>query len=284
MDYTMTRLLLALACLFLTSCNQPYKSEGEKLAHKYCAACHAFPEPELLDKQTWASGVLPEMAPRLGIGRESLFDEGNRNRYMMVLTKTVSKEDWEKIVGYYRDHAPAALPYQSLPAQPQIDPPFFKTGPLVPGMKSSGIITLLKADPIHERIFVGEAGSNTLRVFDWNRRLLSSLTLGSPPTDLIVDKDHVLVLEAGILDPNDQPKGTLVQYDFTGADSLRFRRVLIDSLLRPVFVQQFDFDHDGRKEFVICEFGNNRGRLALYKEDGTRYRREVIDSSPGAIR
>ena len=161
---------------------------------------------------------------------------------------------------------------------------FFKTGPFVPRMQSSAIITLLKTDTIHERIFVGEAGSNTLRIFDWNRRLISSLTLGSPPTDLIVEGDSVLVLESGILDPNDQPKGTLVQYEFAGADSLRSPRVLIDSLFRPVFVQHFDFAKDGLKEFLICEFGNNRGRLALYKYDGSRYERQVLDPSPGAIR
>ena len=113
---------------------------------------------------------------------------------------------------------------------------------------------------------------------------MSSLTLGSPPTDLIVDGDSVLVLESGILDPNDQPKGTLVKYEFAGADSLRSPRVVIDSLFRPVFVQQFDFDKDGVNEFLICEFGNNRGRLALYKYDGSRYQRQVLDPSPGAIR
>jgi hypothetical protein len=75
-----------------------------------------------------------------------------------------------------------------------------------------------------------------------------------------------------------------VQYEFAGADSLRSPKILIDSLLRPVFVQQFDFAKDGRKEFLICEFGNNRGRLALYKYDGARYERQVIDPSPGAIR
>ena len=99
--------------------------------------------------------------------------------------------------------------------------------------------TLLKADPTHRRLFVGEAGDNTLRIFDWNRRPISSLKLASPPTDLIVDGDHVLVLESGILDPNDEPKGALVQYDFPGADSLRSPKVVIDSLFRPVFVEQF---------------------------------------------
>src|SRR5205085_8536151 len=112
----------------------------------------------------------------------------------------------------------------------------------------------------------------------------SSITLGSPPTDLIVDGDRLLVLESGILDPNDEPKGRLVQYDVVGNDSLRFDKVLIDSLFRPVFVRQYDFARNGHPTFVICEFGNNRGRLALYKDDGARYVRQVLDASPGAIR
>ena len=203
---------------------------------------------------------------------------------MMVLNKAVSEEQWEKIVRYYRDLAPDSLPYQSLPAEPQVDPAYFKTGPLVPRLQSSAIITLLKTDPTRERIFVGEAGTNTLRIFGWDRRLKSSLRLGSPPTDLILDRDHVLILESGILDPNDQPRGSLIQYDFVRADSLRSAKVIIDSLFRPVFVQQFDFDGDGRMEFVICEYGDNRGRLALYKYDGSRFTRQVLDSSPGAIR
>jgi hypothetical protein len=274
--------LLALAFLAPAACNRPYKSEGEKLARNYCASCHAFPEPELLDKKTWESGVLPQMGRRLGV--TTGFNDAFRNPYMMVLNKAVSEEDWQKIVTYYLSHAPGSLPHQSLSVQPLVDPDVFKTGPFVPGMKSSAIITLLKTDTIHDRIFIGEAGSNTLRIFDFNRRLLSSLTLGSPPTDLIVEGDSVLVLESGILDPNDEPKGTLVQYDFAGADSLRSPRVVIDSLFRPVFVQHFDFARNGAKEFLICEFGNNRGRLGFYKYDGSRYQRQVLDPGPGAIR
>jgi hypothetical protein len=74
-----------------------------------------------------------------------------------------------------------------------------------------------------------------------------------------------------------------VQFDFVGADSLRLSKILIDSLIRPVSAQAFDFDKDGVNEFLICEFGNNIGRLALYKYDGSRYKRQVLDSSPGAI-
>ena len=274
---------LAVACVSLAHCT-PYKSEGEKLAHTYCAACHAFPEPQLLDKKTWQAGVLPQMAPRLGAGERSLFETGSQNPHMIVLTKAVSAEVWGKIVGYYLERAPDTLPSQSLPVEPQLDPDLFKPGPFVPRLESSAIITLLRPDSAHERIFVGEAARDRLRVFDWNRQLIATLALGSPPTDVIGERERILVLESGILEPNDQARGRLVQYDFAADGALQFSRVLIDSLFRPVFVRQFDFDGDGQNEFLVCEFGDNRGRLALYRYDGSTYQRAVLDATPGAIR
>ncbi len=243
-----------------------------------------FPQPALLDKKTWRLGVLPQMALRLGVPAKSLVAEMSRDPELLVLTKAVSDPDWEKIVGYYLEQAPDTLPQQSLPALPQLDPPLFSAGPFIPRLQSSAIITLLKTDTVNERIFVGEAGSNTFRVFDFKRRLKASLTLRSPPTDVISEKDRLLVLESGMLEPNDQPLGTLVQYDFARDGSLHFGKILIDSLFRPVFVRQFDFAGHGRKDFVICEFGNNRGRLALYREHGATYQRDVLDATPGAIR
>ncbi len=268
------------------SCDRAPRSDGEKLARTYCAACHAFPEPRLLDKTTWQSGVLPQMAQRLSVGAQSqsLSQAMSRDPLMTVLPGGIAEKDWEKIVAFYLAGAPDKLPEQSLPAQPLVDPTFFRPQPFARGLKSSGITTLLKVDSTHQRIFVGDAGSNTLSVFDYNRRLLSTLKLGSPPTDLVVDKETVLVLESGILNPNDEPRGSLVEYDFSGHDTLKSPRILVDSLYRPVFFQQFDFDNDGRNELVICEFGDNRGRLALYRYDGAKYHRQVLDATPGAIR
>ena len=215
------------------------------------------------------------MAPRLGVSSKSLYSETFRKPFMTVLTRAVSEQDWEKIVAYYLEHAPDTLPPQSLPAEPQLDPAFFKAGPFVPRFQSSGIITLLKTDSAHQRIYVGEAGTNLLRIFDFSRRLISTTTLGSAPTDVVVDSGRLLVLESGILDPNDEAKGSLREIG---------GRVVIDSLLRPVFVREFDFDGDGKSEFVICEFGDNRGRLALYRPSGAAYTRQVLDATPGAIR
>jgi len=262
--------LLSVVFLSFSGCNRSHQTAGERLARKDCAVCHAFPEPQLLNKATWKGGVLPQMAPRLGVSTKSLYDATSRNPYMTVLTRGVSAADWEKIVAYYLEQAPDTLPPQSLPAEPQLDPPFFKIGPFAPRLQSSGIITLLKTDAAHERIFVGEAGTNLLRTFDFNRRLIATRRLGSPPTDVLVDSGRVLLLESGILDPNDEPKGSLI--DSAG-------RVLIDSLFRPVFVRAL-----GPNAFLICEFGDNRGRLALYRLSGSRYTRQVLDDTPGAIR
>jgi VCBS repeat protein len=275
-------LILAVACLSLAHCSTP-SARGERLAHAYCAACHAFPDPQLLDKETWRAGVLPQMAKRLGAGERSVFT-ASQNPDMVVLPTGVSAEDWGRIVAYYLERAPDTLPPQSLPAQPQLDPEFFRAGPFVPRLESSAIITLLRIDAAQARIFVGEAASDRLRIFDGNRHLVATLALGSPPTDVIAEQGHVLVLESGILAPNDQARGRLAQYDFAPDGSLRFTSTLIDSLFRPVFVRSFDLDGDGRNEFLICEFGDNRGRLALYRYDGSTYQREVLDATPGAIR
>jgi hypothetical protein len=267
----------------LVSCKKTRASNGETLAHAYCAACHEFPQPDLLDKKTWVDKVLPAMAPRVGVRPTTLAGEMSRDPNVRVLTTSVSPEDWQKIVGYFRDDAPDSLPYQSWPVVAQTDPALFRIKPFARGIQSSGINTLLKIDSLHRRIFIGEAGSNTLGVFDWNRRLLSTLKLGSPPTDLIVDGSRVFVLESGILDPNDQPKGSLVEYELAGSGSLQLKGVVIDSLFRPVQVRPIDLG-DGRQSLVTCEYGNNLGRLALYRYDGSRYHREILDPSPGAIR
>ena len=275
---------LALACAALAGCDAAHRSDGERLARAYCSACHAFPEPQLLPREIWRAGVLPQMAPRVGVGTRSLFEEASRNPHMLVLRDTVSQEDWELIVGYYLEAAPDTLPPQTLPAVPQVDSTMFRTAALVPGIESSAIITLLHVDSAHDRIVVGEAGSNRLRIFDRDRRPIASRALNSPPTGVVIEAETVLVLESGILSPNDEPRGTLTRYDFAGADSLRSPTILIDSLFRPVFIQEFDVDGDGLDEFVICEYGDNRGRLALYARDGSRYARRVLDSQPGAIR
>ncbi len=180
-------LALILASVVVARCRGPHESDGERLAHTYCAACHAFPDPSLLDKKTWRTGVLPQMVQRLsGAPQLSVAQPETRSPYMTVLTRPVPERDRDRIVAFYLEHAPDSLPPQTLPAEPRLDPEGFRPGAFVPRLASSAIITLLYADTAGRRVYVGEAATNLLRVFGWDRRLITTLQLPSPPTGVIV--------------------------------------------------------------------------------------------------
>src|SRR5690349_19575234 len=95
------------ALMLVLACARAH--DGQKLAQTYCASCHAQPDPSLLDKKTWVAGVLPQMAPRLGVPSKTLFDQRFRNPGMQVLAQPISQADWQRIVDYYRDAAPDSL-------------------------------------------------------------------------------------------------------------------------------------------------------------------------------
>src|SRR5204863_3687541 len=99
----MTAPRAAILCmvLALAGCTKARNAQGEKLARTFCAACHAFPEPGLLGKATWQSGVLPKMALRLGVSSGSLYAQVASSPYMTVLDQPLPREDWDKIVAYY---------------------------------------------------------------------------------------------------------------------------------------------------------------------------------------
>lgn len=70
--------------------------KGKALAASYCASCHLLPDPSLLDSKTWEKGVLPQMGPRLGI-----FQHNYQN-------------------------------YPSFKNDPELDPGFYPSQPLLP--------------------------------------------------------------------------------------------------------------------------------------------------------
>src|SRR5439155_11306189 len=87
----------ALALTIAACCAEsPLPANGTQLARKYCASCHLFPEPELLDKATWKNGALPLMRSRLGIGQ---IDPANPQQKPVL-------EEWAAICKYYIEAAP----------------------------------------------------------------------------------------------------------------------------------------------------------------------------------
>ena len=75
-------------------------------------------------------------------------------------------------------------------------------------------------------------------------------------------------------------KGSLIQYDFARADSLRSARVPHRFPVQAVFVPAIRFRWYGQMEFVICEYGRQPGRLALISTTVRGLHGMVLDPSP----
>src|SRR4051812_18904242 len=103
MMITQSRPGLALfICFLIVSCSP--SSTGKETARLYCASCHQFPEPALLDKATWEEEVLPAMGKLMGVKgiSKNPFEEAeNINQ-----EASIKREDWQKIVRYYLQAAP----------------------------------------------------------------------------------------------------------------------------------------------------------------------------------
>src|SRR5687768_10219479 len=97
--------LTSVFSLYFIGCDNENHREGKLLAEKYCESCHSFPEPELLDKKTWANYVLPKMGLLLGFRRlhsGAYFDDGK-------LPETLPINGWNQIINYYLSQAPDSL-------------------------------------------------------------------------------------------------------------------------------------------------------------------------------
>ncbi|WP_242923230.1 hypothetical protein [Pontibacter liquoris] len=128
---------------------------GQQLAQAYCRACHAFPEPALLDKATWQEGVLPQMGLRLGINPSgsSLYMNKPPEEVTELMQAKIFPErplmaqrDWDKIVAYYLQHAPDKL---TLPATPAVAPALADFTVITPVLNKGkyALTTLVKYEP-----------------------------------------------------------------------------------------------------------------------------------------
>ena len=160
---------------------------GHDLARVYCAACHLFPDPELLDKRTWLNGALMKMAPMLGVARLNLASrpEGELLRGAGVFPEQplISAEEWRAIVGYYQRMAPeVALPQtNSVVVSPSL--PGFRVRSLE--YEGAGpATTLVRVDPKQRRLFVGNAAAKSLDLLDAAGRLERRVMLDSAPSSI----------------------------------------------------------------------------------------------------
>lgn len=259
--------------IFLQSCSK--EEQGKRLAIKHCSSCHKFPEPALLDKQTWKSGVLPEMAFRMGVDYSSLaaFPENEIPTVLRALpgNPMISQEEWQKIADYFIQNAPDSLVLNNAAVSEVVE--IFSPIKIKLAWPHS---TLLSRDTLQNQTYYGTRDNVLYRLND-RFEIEESLNLPSPPSDIIHSKNEHILLTMGIMDPNDVPAGKMSRLK-SGAIT-----AFIDSLQRPVSFNVVDLNNDNLDDYVVCAFGHFTGGLLAFEQtqDGT-YRKHVLQHLPGA--
>lgn len=254
-------------------------ANGKALAHKYCISCHQFPDPSLIDKNSWVHGVLPGMAKQFKL-REFVGD------YNVTSQSTISVPDYEAIVAYYKSTAPEKLIIPK--SESVVDwaifslerPQNFSNTRL-----DSANTNMLAFNPADSRLYSGDMKKHLYR---WNSGLKSELvaTMPSPVTGAIfsttkADTNVGIFTCIGKLSPSDSLKGKVIQLDLHAIKKSR-PLTIADSLPRPVQTVAADFNKDGLMDYVTCGFGNNRGGLYLLTQQANhQYKKEIIRGVPG---
>lgn len=258
--------------------------EGEEVARRQCGYCHQFPTPDLLDKETWENGVLPEMGRRLGV-KNTGFDpfkdlsegEAQTIRLLDVYPEDslVSDHDWKTIVDYYVSLAPDTLQKASEMIIVSENEAPFQSHFIEIESKEIPEVTVLHYDSISRELYIGD--NDQLFALNSQGEFSSRWSLTSPAVDLGISGDGRLhLLTIGSVPPSDHKAGA---FGVTQAEgSIDFTMVL-DRLPRPVHFVLADLDSDQKEDVIICGFGHHDGELAWYSQLQDKH---VLNENPGS--
>ncbi len=270
-----------------TTTNPPESNlTGQELAKAYCASCHLYPDPTLLDKSTWQTSVLPKMAQHLGLEQDAfkLFSGMDMEEMQAVINAgiypdnpTINKADFDKIVTFYVENAPEKPIPQDSKTKVTIGLPNFKLIKSIGKYDEIPAVTFVKFDTAHNTILVGNRGSkNILKKHDLNFKLIDSINIKSPISDILINSKDLGILTMGLMDPNDKKRGEFALINEFGKSKL----LIADSLRRPVNITKADLNNDKIDDFIICNFGNQVGSLIWI--DGKTKKQNTINNLPGS--
>ncbi|MBL7873536.1 MAG: VCBS repeat-containing protein [Cyclobacteriaceae bacterium] len=277
-------LFIGSTCVFLFCCDPKRKSD-EQLAKQHCGSCHLFPEPGLLTKSIWKNEVLPNMAFRMGLLN---LMEGAKYAPLQDLVTVastlpgspmVTQDEWQSIVNYFVSNAPDTLVFAQKEKIRNLE--IFQSFHYADSEETIPLVTLVYADTIHHKLFVGNRNGKITQLTN-TFKTEKTFQFSSPASHLMYDQeDGYLISLMGIMDPNDQLKGELIQLKSENAN----RDLILDSLKRPVYFEKADLNGDGSKDYIVCMFGNYTGALVAFESDELiGYRKHLISPLPGTRR
>ncbi|MGB3150247.1 MAG: VCBS repeat-containing protein, partial [Maribacter sp.] len=262
------------------------KFTAKELSNRYCAMCHKFPEPTLLDKETWKNSVLPNMALRLGLkmaGKDNFISKDTVETNLLKQYNTypekalITKQDWSKIEAYYINNAPKKLETQvSSTLVSTKEFPFEVQSVSIDNVKLPQV-TLLEYDDYNSELYIGSylnlyALKNTGNLSaEWN--------LDSYASDIEFAKDlNPLLLSIGKLTPSNQKLGRIIKLKKNNTPSKV--TTPFSELLRPVGFESSDLNLDGKKDLILCSFGHTVGKLSWF-DDYDLSKEHVLSTLPG---
>jgi hypothetical protein len=255
-------LYICLLSILLINCQQTQEEKEEAIAKKTCGSCHKFPDPSLLDKKTWETGVLPEMSYRLGLGnRFELMTRISEEQFQSAMqlntypeTPSITQEEWQAIVNYYTRNAPAKANPQKKKEPISVEPFHFEVKEYITPNDLIAGVTSIKIHPSKPEVWVGMRTHQTV-ILDKNLKAEKQISTRSANVSTQFVGARTFLTGIGKMYPNDQKLGTL--HELIGNQA----QVILDSLKRPVDLQVSDLNEDGVQDYVICEYGFEQGQL-----------------------
>jgi hypothetical protein len=260
---------------------------GEALARVYCGSCHAFPEPDLLDKKTWNEQTLPRMSIRLGLAPE----EVERHPEAGLLKATglfpalpmIPEADWKAIVRYYLEGAPEKPLPQGARAEITVGLDLFEMEKPKHKMPVPST-TMVRISERERKVYMGDAETRALGIFTFDGKPPVSLELDNIPVSLIETPRRVYLTMIGRFLPSEDPKAAFGFLERNG-DRFGAPQLVLTNLPRSTHAEFADLNGDGKADFVLCEYGNNVGRFCWFENLGNeQYREHVVLPRSGAVR
>jgi hypothetical protein len=263
---------------------------GRQVAEQVCATCHIFPEPDIADRFTWASEILPRMNDWLGYGSVIWTNEPGGDQVIasgkVPQHPVIDFADYKIIHSYYLGTAP-------LKPLPQVSKPELNIGLKHFRIRETSyrngrpMTTLVKIDEKAKLLFIGDGETKKLAVLRPDGTLAASLEMPNPIVHLLERPDGYYASMIGSIFPSDRAEGQLARLlgPNSGAqNSSEITKILLKDLRRPVESAVADLDQDGRDDLIVATYGNILGRFSWFqqKADGS-YEEQVLLDRPGAV-
>jgi FG-GAP-like repeat len=298
--------IIILGSLFIFACKQYNRNQshkeipnssieaGEMLAKKYCQSCHAFPEPSLLDVNSWDKGVLPNMGPRLGIFNfnwdqyPSMRRDRNLPADYYPSQPLLTADEWHNILNYYLATAPDSLPPQQRPYPIKNDLSIFSvSAPAITRTNPTTCFIQVDTTQLPHTLLQSDIFRKSVIRYDRNLQPVDSFPTSGPVVDIDFRVLPQVATNIGQLNPTNARLGKLETILLQENGKMFLDSTMhIDSLQRPVQSIRVDLNADGKPDELVCEFGHLTGALSWYENTGDdhHYIRHVLRPVPGAIK